>query len=288
MKGVRLLFKKKLAVLGFIPFCYALNACLVQKTIKSKEAFISVHRGGGEEKGRPENCIESFTYYAKKYPVYIECDVRKTKDDTLVLLHDYKLDRTTTAKGPIDAQSWTSLKSLRLKDNLGNLTDYKIPKLSQALTWAKKNGIILMLDIKTGVSYEEVIQTVENFQAEKNTIIITYSYKEASLAHAINENLMLSVGIMRLEDYTALHNLGIPDSKMIAFTGTREPKEEVISFLDKKNILSILGTLGNLDKKAISSSENLYQKWKTLGIDIFATDYPNTVYEKINTSPTLP
>ncbi len=68
---------------------------------------------------------------------------------------------------------------------------------------------------------------------------------------------------------------------MVAFIGTREPNKELIDFLHQKKILTILGTLGNLDKKAAANSEKPYKEWKSLGVDIFSTDRPLEAYEAI-------
>ncbi len=70
-------------------------------------ANISVHRGGGDLAGYPENCLESFQYLSKQIgtparPVVIECDIDLTKDSVLVMMHDATLNRTTTGTGKAD------------------------------------------------------------------------------------------------------------------------------------------------------------------------------------------
>ena len=60
--------------------------------------MVSVHRGGGERKGFPENCLESFDYISKKMSCLIECDIEMTKDSVMVLMHDKTLDRTSTGR----------------------------------------------------------------------------------------------------------------------------------------------------------------------------------------------
>lgn len=65
---------------------------------------------------------------------------------------------------------------------------------------------------------------------------------------------------------------------MVAFIGTREPTTELIDFLHSKGIMTILGVLGNLDKKAAAKGDNLYKTYANQGVDIFATDRPEAVY----------
>lgn len=241
---------------------------------------VSVHRGGGEIKNYPENCIESFEYVANQFPVFIECDVEITKDNVLVMMHDKSLDRTTTGTGLLLNKTWDDIKNEKLKDNFGNVTSYNIPLLSQVLQWAKGKSI-LTLDLKKNTPFKSVINEVQKLKAENHVVIITYNADQAKEVYEINPGLMISVGIMQISDYDRLKDLGIPDKNMIAFIGTREPKKELIDFLHEKGILTLLGTLGNLDKKALNSSENLYQKWSSIGVDIFATDYPIEVNEAL-------
>ncbi len=42
--------------------------------------------------------------------------------------------------------------------------------------------------------------------------------------------------------------------------------------LHAEDVMCILGTLGNLDKKAAAKGDHLYREWASIGIDIFATD----------------
>ena len=76
--------------------------------------LISVHRGGGDLPGYPENCIESFAYVAKQvgtpaHPVIIECDIDLTKDSVMVMMHDATLDRTTTGTGKLIDKTYAEL-----------------------------------------------------------------------------------------------------------------------------------------------------------------------------------
>ena len=103
---------------------------------------ISVHRGGGDLKGYPENCIESFTYMAQTVgtptrPVIIECDIDLTKDSVMVMMHDATLDRTTTGTGKLIDKTYAETQQYRLEDNMGNVTPYKIPTLEEVLRWGK-------------------------------------------------------------------------------------------------------------------------------------------------------
>ena len=116
-------------------------------------------------------------------------------------------------------------------------------------------------------------------KANNYSVIITYNSNEALEVFKIDPNILISVSIMQISDYDRLKDLGIPDKNMVAFIGTREPKTELIDFLHSKGISTILGVLGNLDKKAAVKGNDLYKSWISQGVDILATDRPEAVFE---------
>ncbi len=247
---------------------------------EGRKPIISVHRGGGEMDGLPENCIESFTYIVSKMPCIIECDIEYTKDSVTFMLHDSYLDRTTTGTGKVKDKTWAELQTLTLKDNAGKVTPYKIPTLDEVLKWGK-NKVIYTLDVKRNTPYRKVIESVVRNKAENYAAIITYNLNAAVEVYKINPNLLISVEIMKVADYDRLHEAGIPDKNMIAFIGTREPKKELTDFLHAKGIMTILGVLGNLDAKAEKRGNDLYKTWVNDGADILSTDRPEAAYSVI-------
>jgi len=248
----------------------------------NRPAYVSVHRGGGEEPGIPENGIGSFTYYANLLkPCIIECDITTTRDSVLIMMHDYTLDRTTTGSGKVSDYTYNELKSLHLKDRFGTITEQPIPTLQEVLLWGR-NKVYFTLDIKRGTPMRKVVEHIHQTKTEQSALIVTYNADQAFEAYRLDPNLLISVSIMKESDYERLRQGGIPDKNMVAFIGTREPKKELIDFLHSKGIMTILGTLGNLDKKAAAQGDNLYKQWKESGVDIFATDRPGAVKQIFN------
>lgn len=242
--------------------------------------MISSHRGGGDISGYPENCIESFNYLAGKIPTIIECDIELTKDSVLIMMHDNSLDRTTTGTGKIIMQNWNDLKDLKLKDNAGTLTNFKIPTLEDVIKWGK-NKVIYTLDVKRNTPYEKVVEMVQKLHAEDYCVIITYDVKQAKKVYDLDPNVMISVTIRDMKEYERHQQAGIPDKNMVAFIGTREPNKEFNDFLHKKGIVTILGTLGNLDKMAAAKGDKIYKDFVDNGADILSTDRMIEAYNAI-------
>ncbi len=242
--------------------------------------LISAHRGGSYP-GYPENCLETFDYIANKYPVLIECDVARAADGTLILMHDETLDRTTTGQGKVSSYDWAQLRELRLKDDQSKTTSFSIPKLHEVLEWSQGRAM-LSLDIKRSVAFEDVVDMVEHYEAQDRVVLITYTLGAAQKLHRLNKQLMLSVTVRNLEEFERLKASGIPLSRVMAFTGTSEPSLELYRALHEAGIYSILGTLGNLDRRAKARGDQIYLDFVERGADILATDRPLEVGEVLS------
>ncbi len=75
-----------------------------------RRPYILAHRGASGY--APENTYEAFDRAIAMRSDGIETDVRATKDGTLVLLHDARVDRTTNGEGPVSDLSAAELATL--------------------------------------------------------------------------------------------------------------------------------------------------------------------------------
>lgn len=239
---------------------------------ESRIPLVSAHRGGSQS-GFPENAIETFENTANQQPIIIECDISMTKDSVLILMHDERLDRTTTGKGYVRDYNYEEITDLRLVDVEGEVTGFTIPTLAEALEWGE-GRVIFTLDVKRGVPYEKVIDEIKIQRAEPYSIVITYSADQAGKVHRLAPDLMISASITKEEDLLRLNDRGVPDNRLIAFVGTHEAAPETYSFLHNHGILCILGTMGNLDRQAEVRGDVLYYDLIDRGADILSTDRP--------------
>lgn len=239
------------------------------------DPIISVHRGGKSIAFYPENALETIAHVYQSIPTAIfEIDVAKTKDNQLVLLHDNTLDRTSTGTGKLTDYTYSQLEAFYLEDDFGNVTTFKIPLFKDVLKWAKKNNVVLTVDIKRSVSVETVIDAIRAEKAEDVCLIITYDMEQAQKAYKAAPELLLSVSARNEKELDWLLHSSIPTENMLAFTGTRLSSEVFYKKVQSYGIKTILGTLGNLDKQAASKKEAPYKVWQEMGVDVFATDRP--------------
>ncbi|OQC29762.1 MAG: Glycerophosphoryl diester phosphodiesterase [Verrucomicrobia bacterium ADurb.Bin070] len=102
------------------------------------------HRGGGKE--YDENSLGAFKASYEKGLRGFETDIRLTKDNALVILHDDKLDRTTTGTGFIENLTADQVKALKLKKS-----GEPVPFAQDLMSYFKdKPDIFIELEMKTG------------------------------------------------------------------------------------------------------------------------------------------
>ena len=98
--------------------------------------FVCAHRGASGT--YPENSLEAFTEAVKLGCEMIEFDVRMTKDEYLVLLHDPLVNRTTNGNGSISELLYSEVIDLNLYfENV--LVDTHIPTLDAVLDMIPSN-----------------------------------------------------------------------------------------------------------------------------------------------------
>lgn len=234
--------------------------------------LISAHRGGAA-KGYPENAIETFQNIANHLPIIIECDIRLTKDSVMVLMHDETVNRTSTGKGKVSDLTLDEIKKLNLKDPSGKVTNYRIPTLEEALLWGR-NKVVFTLDVKKDVPYALLSNIIEKTNAKSYAVVITYNANQAKALYNINPDLVISASIKSEDDLRRLTQFGIPDNRLIAFVGTTLPDLELVQLLHSHGIKTIVGTMGNLDKKAQTDGYQLYADFIDQGADVLSTDQP--------------
>lgn len=102
------------------------------------------HRGQWRE--APENSIPAIEHAIEDGAEIIELDVRFTKDEVPVLMHDDSVDRTTDGSGTVSDLTYAQIQDLRLREGLGGeqagVTDQQVPTLRQALEAVENKAMI--------------------------------------------------------------------------------------------------------------------------------------------------
>ena len=157
-------------ILLFACICALMASCTSQPTptraekirtqlLTCDESSVIVVAHRADWRNFPENSLEAIQSSIEMGVDMLELDVQRTKDSVLILMHDQKLDRTTTGKGNIAETTWEEISKLNLKDHKGEVTSYKVPKLEDALLLCK-DRIMINLD-KADRYFDEVFALLD-------------------------------------------------------------------------------------------------------------------------------
>lgn len=120
-----------------------------------------------------ENTMEAFRNAFNHDFDGIEFDVRKTKDNKLVICHNAWINLTSNGSGLISELTYDEFEDY----NFGSdTTPSKIPLLIDVLKEFKDNGKIKLVEIKTNINLDEVLEYIDD-----DTYFISFdsSYIEA-------------------------------------------------------------------------------------------------------------
>ena len=226
----------------------------------AEKPIVSAHRAGKGIAGYPENCLQTIQYLSKKGIHSFEIDIFESTDGDLMLMHDDKLGRTATGQGVVSQMSTEALLKERLKDDFGKETDFQIPLLKDVLAWCKQHGAYLMLDFKKGISYSKVAELVRAEQMQAQVVLISYNVEQAKALYRVAPEMLISVTIRNQSELDRILETGIEREKLVAFTGVHLADDSLYKKLNELRIPSILGTLGNLDKRAEARGDHLYKE----------------------------
>lgn len=252
---------------------------------KNGGMVIAAHRGGPDT-GFPENAIETFEHGFDKGIRVFEIDVAETKDGVLTLMHDDRLNRTTTGSGYVSDTDWATMSGLELVDNDGRRTGFHPPKLTDALLWAKQTGAVLELDKKPTTSFRNIAAAVKAADAAENVIFISYNDDQAAEIAAIDPGLMMTASAFGDRDVAKLEARGVDRTRLIGWTGVDEPKPYAWERLAKVGVEPAFGTLGRagerLDDAYLADGDaSEYDALAAQGLVLLATDEPYRVADMI-------
>ena len=137
-----------------------------------------------------ENTMTAFFEAEKAGADGIELDVQLTKDGELVVIHDEKVDRTTSGSGYVKDFLYTELR--KLNANKKGIKKEPIPALTEVLEWLKGNELICNIELKNGMfryegMEEKVIELIRRYELSDRIILssfnhysIVYCYRLAS------------------------------------------------------------------------------------------------------------
>ncbi|OPA75201.1 glycerophosphodiester phosphodiesterase [Paenibacillus selenitireducens] len=129
--------------------------------VHQSRVLITAHTGCGDA---PDNTMASFLEGAVSGADMVEVDIRSTKDDFAILLHD---------DSPLlQAHTYEQLNIQDVRRKLDPVYEhYEIPLLDEILKVSEAYEITLNLDIKDRMSIEPALQSIYRLQAQDRVYI---------------------------------------------------------------------------------------------------------------------
>ena len=179
-----------------------------------KQVQVYAHRGASAY--APENTLPAFDLAARQGADGIELDVHLTRDDQLVVIHDEKLDRTTSGTGWVKDYTLAELKNLRADNHMPGFADARIPTLQEVLDLIRPTGLRVNIELKTSILWyagieQKTLELVQAMGMQDRVIYSSFNHysieKVRELAPEAETAYLYSDIICDVEKYAAAHGV---------------------------------------------------------------------------------
>ncbi len=154
--------------------------------------FFIGHRG--TRKGFDENTKVAFDAAINATADYIEFDIRRTKDNQLIVFHDETIDRVTNGSGYINTLSYRELNKYRTKND-----NQEIPLLTDILI-KYKDKINYMIELKEIGIQESILDFIYKNDLSNKCIISGRNYSNLIDIKKKNSDCLICYNITKGED----------------------------------------------------------------------------------------
>jgi len=226
--------------------------------------WIIGHRGGPVM--APENTIRSVRA-AIGCADYIEVDARLSREGIPVIIHDARLDRTTSGTGQVNDHTFPELRSLDAGDG------ETIPSLKEVCTLVLGTTTGLFIEIKEPGSEEAVCNVLAEFPHD-HVVIVSFHEESLSLARGYIPGIKTGIVLPNAHghEYRVCESCHtdflLPRSDYLTF--------EVVQYAHAHGMQVIAWTL---------NSQQQQERGVLMGIDGFVTDDPCRAFHHWHTGP---
>ena len=151
------------------------------------------HRGNSGE--APENTLASFRQALEVGADGVEFDVQLSRDGIPVVIHDERLERTTTGKGWVRDHTLAELKALDAGRWFNpSCAGERIPTLQEVLALVRGTPVRINIELKTNrIAYpglaQQVVETVQRLGLGPRVHLSSFNHKSLQEARALAPHL---------------------------------------------------------------------------------------------------
>lgn len=157
-------------------------------------SLFAAHRGGSLL--WPENSLLAFRNAVALGVDYLELDVHRSLDGQVVVIHDPTLERTTTGSGPVRERPLADLKTLRLKERTGAVTEETVPTLDEVAAIAARGARRMLVEIKVDERHqrypgieEQVLGVLDRHGMSASTVVMAFEPETWRRARALRPDV---------------------------------------------------------------------------------------------------
>jgi len=228
---------------------------------------ISAHRGAPSE--APENTIPGFIIAMGLDVDFIELDVRASKDNVLVVIHDEFVDRTTNGHGRVSELYFDELRKLDAGSWFSErFCGTRIPTLKEALMLLSQCNKNIIVDIKVEGYEKKIVRMIDLFNIRDRVWIASHIWSVLARTRDLDNTIPL-MAIIHEVNGTTLKLTSKLDISMLA------PRLWDITY-DNMNLFRKYGLLVNA---GIINDPSLIPRYIDMGVDTISTDNPKLISE---------
>ncbi|MBN1559131.1 T9SS type A sorting domain-containing protein [candidate division KSB1 bacterium] len=236
---------------------------------------IIAHRGASSV--APENTLAAFSKAVEFESDYFELDVQVSADDSLVLMHDETVDRTTDGAGKVSSLSFEQLRSLDAGSWFAaEFAGERIPTLAEALDLALASsyraGVVIEIKANTATIVEKAVAEVVKRQMQDRVIVSSFTFDHLSRVKNVDATIPVQLfGTITESHIDQVAGIG---GEWVGTDGAIT--QPFLAAAHAKNVL--------VNKWTVNSAAEMSSLMQ-LGLDAMTTNYPQTARALMDTTP---
>jgi len=212
---------------------------------------VIAHRGASFLE--PENTIRAVERAVKMGADFVEVDVRVSKDNKLVVMHDPDINRTTDGKGLVKDYTVQELKNFDAGDG------ETVPTLDEIITCVK-DRIGLVIEIKEPGTEVKILEKIDENNLE-NVILTSFYHK--SIKNARKTDPSVDAGIIFTCQPVDVNQMVSNAGANIIFPSYRYMNEDMVKQAQNKGISVYPWTIDDPE---------IFEKFVEMGVDGIVTN----------------
>jgi glycerophosphoryl diester phosphodiesterase len=243
--------------------------------------LLAAHRGGARL--WPENSLLAFRNAIGLGADFVEFDVHLSKDGQVVVIHDPTLERTTTGAGAVKDRTLAELKTLRLKDRGGKVTEEAIPTLAELVGLVAPTPLRLLLEIKVAADRrrypgieEKVLGILDSRGMAARTIVMAFQEETVRRIRALRPEVSVG-GLYEKRDLAEMRSTVEQEIERLRNAGARFIG--LHQGLVTAEVVEQVGQAGFLLGVWTVNDAPAMKRFIEMGVGILITDRPDVAKE---------